>query len=118
MRGEDEMRSRGLPYKQVEHLPTGKQLKQILKLEKTALVRAQREAIEARTFSEKIDAVLRVALVALVIAIGVSVVIGVQGHPALMKLSISAAGAWGAIATAASQLLRPKSQSGELGADP
>jgi hypothetical protein len=87
-------------------------------LEKNALRRAQRKAVEARAFSEKVDAVLRVVLVGLAIAIGVSVVIGIQGHPALMKLSISAAGAWGAIGAIAIQLLRRERGSGDRRADP
>jgi hypothetical protein len=105
------------PHKrdEVDGLQTREEIDLYIKRERAREVRTRREeaeaeahAAEARVRHLNLDYVLRIVLAVLAVGIGITVIIGAAGEPALLKLSLAASSAWAAIAAGAIRVLRPK----------
>jgi hypothetical protein len=88
-------------------LRTRNQIALFVERQKALRAQADREAAEQLVRHLKFDLTQRVVLLVIGVAIGIAVIVGALDSPQLLKLSLVAASAWGAI-SAALYRLRPR----------
>jgi uncharacterized Tic20 family protein len=85
---------------ELEGLDNPEEIALFIQRERALIVRAQRKEADARVRHSNFQLAQGIVALVLAVAIGIAVLIGAASNPELLKLSLVATSAWGAIAAA------------------
>lgn len=93
---------------ELDDLRTRREIDLFIEREHARQVRAERREAEAQVRHRNFELITEIVLLVFAVAIATSVIAGAMNNPGILKISILAASAWGAVAAALLRLLSSK----------